>query len=1259
MSNHRNDVKGQNLASSSDSHQSTSAVHNGHRGRADGNPESQRDVQMDDNNVVGGELEGSTLGSSSRDEEKRSHRPRRTHSSGGFLLDSAFGPSARLLGSIHRPHLSLSSSSGKRRAAETEITVPKKRSSHRSTWHQQKPSLGSSPLATTVTNATPADGTAQHASESAGSESANTTPRAASALSNSPRVGLDTDPVQIVNLALNLSESRRRNYAGRVPSSPLPGGRRTVSSSQAHFMPVDNHVQRSAASVGQASSQAHRHSSYTAVENRFQRSFPRSASSPSSQEPVTERLAPPGVLPGTSDRDWQVSYDFSDSTLARAEKARQHFELFWEYLRLLSHLPPLRPSSQDSASSTDDPSPGREYNPLQCIRNRKVRYREKYHINVESEGWHDVAKVHEWVNTIEGLHGESRDPDLCLRLPPFQSPPEERKGEDEKADEMAVSPSSSARRSNVTGSAKPQRPRFDWMITPAELLADAAWLEDGLNKAKIVDKDGNKLYPDPTKLKRVGGDAPAPNLSAVDVTTSKQEKPTSTEEIGSPAVLPTFEHTRHERSSDRGHHRHKLRSALHIPRSPSSSDRAKDHKWTAAARRSSSSSSDSTSDDEMSRGRSRQANWEKRLNSKLEAAIHARKISSLAKSRSASPKKDAIHPEDNIQSAHRSFSHRASMEMRDDSGKREVETSKVPVSSAASIIEKDDTRMSLDLDSTAPNSPSHGPLFPSITANLSPPSSRSPSPRRKPFPRVIGSLHERSKSKRNNQLDQGIVVDESFPEADLQHTTHRDGDRTKILGPSPLPEQPDEPSVGDLRRSDTTKGQKSSAQQESKLRGLFKGGRIAEIVGSEVSRVGDFILRKDGGGHSRRSSYASSFVSDYRESDDEKTDGETKAGKRTPLRRSATLFNNELEIISRRETDKELPKSFISNLPTFAPSFRYDDRGDHSRSPEFGSPQDLRVRSPRNSDRVGSVQFSVTNQTDESPSSLELLDSSTSYGDRRPSYGFGSALKALLEQNRAKKVEIPGSIGKDRPPVTGLANIDASSSSAPRNKRPVLSDATRTWSISGRSMTTLSDPNLTEKREIERFRALLLSSGIKAREICRRAETTADPPSKFLIQSMADLHTAVPQVPRLEEFDCAARNLVQRFENTKASLHQSMQRFSKSDFAPLQSELERLETLVDQSLTPRVRAAALDAEALSTQLNTTSTLEVKQLSDALDKGIRKRNRRLRWVRRVGFVLLEWTVVGVMWWLWLVVMIFKVIRGIGKGVISTIRWVLWL
>jgi hypothetical protein len=143
------------------------------------------------------------------------------------------------------------------------------------------------------------------------------------------------------------------------------------------------------------------------------------------------------------------------------------------------------------------------------------------------------------------------------------------------------------------------------------------------------------------------------------------------------------------------------------------------------------------------------------------------------------------------------------------------------------------------------------------------------------------------------------------------------------------------------------------------------------------------------------------------------------------------------------------------------------------------------------------------------------------------------------------------------------------------------------------------------------------------------------------------------------EFDLAAQNILQRFENTQYSFQQSMHHFSTTTSSPLRDQLKNLEDLVNQSLTPRVRSTANDAEDMCVQLNTTSTLAVKQLSDALDMGIRKRRRRLRWIRRTGFMVLEWALVAMLWWVWLIVMAFKLARGVFRGAFSGVRWILWL
>jgi hypothetical protein len=1168
---------------------------------------------MEDSSVGTGELEGSTLGRNSRDEDNRNNRPRRTHNSGGFLLDSAFAPISRLSGSGHGTQRSREINSGKRGPTDGDLTVPKRRNTPSRAWHKEKGHASNSPL-TAVTNTSAPEAVSDHPT---GANSSN------AGSSNPPAVGLDTDPAQIVNLALNLSESRRRTYAGRMPSSPLPGVRRNLSHHQSSYIVGDNHIQRTVGGVGQSS----RYPSHHTPEGNFQSN---AQSAHSSQLQETPRQATGGFIPGSNERDWQASYEFSNATLARAEKARTHFELFSEYLRLLSHLPPLR-HSQFGLIPADRHDARRPYNPLQCIRNRKVRFREKTHLDVEAEGWEDVAKVHEWLDSIEQAHPErTGDAYQCLKLPSLQHSLASKVDEDEDQNALTTSPSSSTRPTNNTG-AKPQRPRFEWTTSPAELLADAAWLEQDHNKAKIIDRDGNKQYPDPSKLKVVGEMVAQPKIAAYDNNPVAKMPEASGNGTTVPPVLPTFQHTKPDKTVNHGRRRRKLRNALHITQTTSRSRSRDSQRWS----RSDSMTSDSSSDDEMSRGRTRRSHWEKKLKkNQLDIALNTGKIQ---KTLSRSPKQSSKSLE---------YSSRvASVETRD-----YADPVSAIISPTASAAEREDANMSLeDIDSTAPNSPAQRLIFPSITANFSPPSSRSPSPRKK-LPRVIESLHERTKSKRNNRFDHGSGIEESSPETRLLRkkttveTSPKNGDRVRVLEPSPFPEEPSqaqgESMIGGLPRSDSGRHPKSSGQQESKRRGLLMGSRIAEIVGSEVSKVGDIIWRKENGGHSRQSSDASSLVSDSHDSDEDAE--EQKSGRRTPLRRMQTLSDDEEGVVFQKLDGRHLSKPLFSYFPSFG-SFRPDEPGGrHAAS-------DGERLSPHDGSRVSNVHFTRAHPTDMSISSVD----NTPYSYRRGSYGFGATLASFREDKPNISHVRPGkSFDGERPPITGLANADASTM-----RRPSV--APRAWSISERSIPRLTDRNLVEKREILRLQALLLSSGIKAQEITRRGQETRALPSEFLVQSLVNPHAPLPHIPRLGEFDYAARNLVERLENTKASLTKSMYRFSKSSSDPLKAELETLEKLVNRSLTPRVRAAALDAETLSTQLNTTSTLAIKQLSDALDKGLRRRNRRLRWIRRVGFVLLEWLLVGVMWWVWLLVMMFKILRGIGKGAVTGIRWVLWI
>jgi hypothetical protein len=912
----------------------------------------------------------------------------------------------------------------------------------------------------------------------------------------------------------------------------------------------------------------------------------------------------------------------SQATLVRIEKAKQHFELFSKYLELLSYLPPLQHSAYGVRSAG-----GRAYNPLQSIRNRKIRIREKNFSNTDAEGWQDVSKVGEWLASVEAAHVQNNDPYQCIALPPFDGDHEG--GLVEQQDSwQTTSPPSSVRGMNRSGTTKMQRPRLEWAILPAELFADAVWVESGSNKSKIYDREGEKLYPDSSNLKSAG------SRSSIERPEPAQQNETVPTE--QPVTLPSFTTAKREARASHEHHLSKLSNGHTTPQGHTL-EGGYAPKWT----RSSSFSDDSSSDDMVLRGRTRRISRKAKM--KVEAAMQAEKLHRVLHG----------HSDSSNAAAKRSkpISHPSSV-------KADVDKSQMLISPAGSVTGKEEHRMSLDeMDSTAPNSPAQGPIFPSITVNLSPPSSRSPSPQKR-FPRIMETLHEKAKPRRHIHAE-GEGLEES-PSGDSQlrkrptfDSSPRDNISPRALEPSPMPETPlghDDMLLDDFRRSDTHGSFKPYGSHESRLKGFLKNSRIAEIVGSEVSKVGDMIRRKDGGGHSRQSSYASSIVSDLHDSDEERSEVESTPSKRNSLRRGSTFSDEESGLPWRKPNGRT--KTFLSNLPSIGPSFRINDQEEsYYQQPE--------------SSRVSDVHF-VRTHPDLAASSVDT----TPYSERRGSYGFIPPSSRDLNSKLRKhddeitpNAALPGVGRSIRPPVTGLANAEASTATN-RHHRPTLTTGSHGWSLSDRSIPTLNDTTLLQKREILRCRALLLSSGVKASEIVQRYEKprdpTTSPPPRFLVKSLVDPKAPIPHsLPRIDEFNYAARNLLERVETTKTGLNKSMYLFSKSTLLPFEKEIDTLEDFITNHLTPRVRTAALEAESLSTQLNTTSTLEIKQLSDTLDKGLRKRNRRLRSIRRMGFSLLEWTLVGVMWWLWLIVMVFKVIRGVGKGVVKGVRWILWL
>lgn len=416
------------MVAPSDSSYANSSSHNI---EANGGADRRKDTQMNEGRASG-ELEGSTLGSNSRDGERGGARGQRRMGSSSFLLDSSFlHKSKSLRASQHqRPHRPEPDRKEERKLPEVENNKMRKKS--RFPWSRYRQPLEEPLSVDTGSRAVREDSQPSNAAH----EEPHDEPDNIQGEASQGSIGLDQDSIEIVNLALNLSESRRRGNIGRSASHRVSGGVWTARQPSAHYM--ESHAP---AVVGGSLENCGRAQGRRSFTQSFADGRPRPLDPYAQQSPVNEQLSVSNLLPDTVNNG-VLPHEISENTLARVDKARCHFELFNEYLRLLPSLPPLR--SHGAGDSGHGPS--RVHNPLQTIRNRKVRYREKCPIDVEREGWDDVATIHEWVNIVEQQYGHRpHQPNECLELPRLgQRPSRAFQGEHDDAELSAViSPSDS------------------------------------------------------------------------------------------------------------------------------------------------------------------------------------------------------------------------------------------------------------------------------------------------------------------------------------------------------------------------------------------------------------------------------------------------------------------------------------------------------------------------------------------------------------------------------------------------------------------------------------------------------------------------------------------------------------------------------------------------------------------------------------------------------------------------------------------------
>jgi hypothetical protein len=1183
---------------------------------------------------------------------KRRHR---TRHSGGFLLDTS--PTAALRNGVNGNNIKgLGIDKGKSRAEESGLKLRRVRDGPSA--HQARQSIGSSPLSTEVTNVETQE---EHDLASSISRQPQVNNGHGSSIGRSNEDSFETksplvesDPVQIVNLALNLSESRRRQASiGRRPPLDMLGSHRRI------------------ASVGQLGS-GHAATPVlgsTGGSLRYhlqqQRKDPRNPSPRSAKfQPSDARLyAPqhdlnvePAIVPGF---DLQLledtNFNPSESTLLRTNKAKVALELLYEYRRLLQYLPEL-PNSQTGRPNTsrgvtrsflENEGVGRSYNTLQYIRNRKVRFRDRKTLDAEADGWKNIEMVREWVDSVSSQRqAKANDQDS---LPPFRSASSELKS----GSPISISNHSRTKTASVT---KIPLPRSDWVVTSWDLLADAYWLELDDHKKLVEDREGHKRYPESKSQSEV-----ASRLSK-DVSGSQDRGSGSNHRASQSlerASTVTSLSGKLNKEPSRG--RHKLRDSITSFHEYSSSQDRKS-RWHRKLIRSQSSSS---SDDSVQGSLNRQPGLRGDSRDRQDSAVLDRQVMQMLAKEAESINWGS--PEDSAQTVESatadklspqstsgtpSYSNSGQIRLNEVAHKLAENRSVARYEREVQYQRDHNRQVSLDdLDISAPNSPAHKINVPRISIDLSRPCSRSRSPRKLlPFP------HKPSQPEN--------VQEKTYPGDPDLSTGHRYQDSAVSIASNDgfLSPKTAEVPGKELRRkrsdSKSLRGFREHRDSDSKFRSLLKGSRFADIVSNPVSKVGDLLWRKDGTSHpsTLHSPASSCAASDASESDEES--GMEK--EHTSIVRSNTDLTNQGTLSATNGTAKP-PRFHMSNLPSFRSPAKdsrqkENDNADQQVNDHI-SLQQHQFRERGRSSRFSRLAPPNLDMRSVSPSPTRSLTRITTrdldISDESRRHSVTPSENGTPGLDSSAILGVPGKLRQGGLPMTGLATLDKRRRSSNR----LDPEAQHQWSILDCGVS--AEFGIVTERDILGVRALILSSGVKANEILRRANDVPETPSEILREAQLITRIAPLRVRRSQEPTLTARLLEKFLDDNTAHIRQTTTQLSHTTLEPLQGRIKELEAQIGTTLTSRVHAAADNADTLGMELPTTYRLDIKKLNDKIDRILRRKQRRFRWVFSGTWLFVEWGVLFFLWCIWLVVVLFGFGRAMIRGVWKAGRWLLCL
>ncbi|KAK7207974.1 hypothetical protein BZA70DRAFT_31530 [Myxozyma melibiosi] len=121
---------------------------------------------------------------------------------------------------------------------------------------------------------------------------------------------------------------------------------------------------------------------------------------------------------------------------------------------------------------------------------------------------------------------------------------------------------------------------------------------------------------------------------------------------------------------------------------------------------------------------------------------------------------------------------------------------------------------------------------------------------------------------------------------------------------------------------------------------------------------------------------------------------------------------------------------------------------------------------------------------------------------------------------------------------------------------------------------------------------------------------------------------------------------------------------SKAALSTLSSRADALTSAFSTSFRSRFDFAISASDRLSAEINTTLSLQVRRLGEELEyvekEGASSRRRAYmkNELKQVGFVVLDKAVTGVLWMVWGVVMVLRVLRSVVRAALYVLRIIIW-